>query len=380
MIVKQKYFLDDKWINVSSRNDENNDKYQLVLVFGSTEQIRKPEISQELKKEFPKANIVLSSTAGEIIENLVIDNGIAVTAISFEKTGIKCIQKKITDQHSSHAIGKSIMNDLSSEDLCGILIISDGTIINGGELVDGLNESNKMNIPIVGGLAGDGANFKQTYTGLNELPEAGNVIAIGFYGSHLLIGHGSMGGWNEFGRERTITKSVKNVLYEIDGNSALKLYKEYLGEFANSLPSSALLFPLSLMVEGKEGKLVRTILGIDDENDCMTFAGNMPEGSRVRLMKSNQDNLVNASGEAASSSYLQLKGLKPQLSILISCVGRKLVMHSRIAEEVEIMNETFGDNTAIAGFYSYGEISPFLAGGKCELHNQTMTITSFTEV
>jgi hypothetical protein len=42
--------------------------------------------------------------------------------------------------------------------------------------------------------------------------------------------------------------------------------------------------------------------------------------------------------------------------------------------------EYLATNTAIAGFYSYGELSPFNPGSNCELHNQTMTITTFTEL
>ena len=380
MIVSQKYYANGRWVAQYQDPHPQDTVFRLVLVFGAPELVCNADRLAEIRAEYPNAEIVLSSTAGEIVGSSVLDNSMVATAVAFEKTRIKCVQKKLVNADSAGQAGAFLMAELAANDLCGIFIVSDGTVVNGGLLADGLNLLNVNNVPIVGGLAGDGANFVKTYTGLNELPDAGNVVAVGFYGHNLLIGHGFMGGWEEFGRERTITKSDKNVLYEIDGHSALQLYKEYLGEFAHDLPSSALLFPLSLKETGKEGKLVRTILGLDEKTDCMVFAGNMPEGSKVRLMKSNQDNLVSASATAASTCYTRLNGRKPSLSILISCVGRKLVMHSRVAEEVEVLNDTVGANTAIAGFYSYGEISPLKTGGKCELHNQTMTITSFTEI
>ena len=380
MVISQKYYSEGKWVAQYQDANPSGQAFNLVLVFGAPEHICNPDRFAEIREDYPGAEIVIASTAGEIAGNSVLDNSIVVTAVAFEKTKIKCICKKLDDPDSAGQAGAFIMTELAANDLCGIFIVSDGTVVNGGQLADGLNLMNVNNVPIVGGLAGDGANFVKTYTGLNELPDAGNVVAVGFYGNELIIGHGFMGGWEEFGRERTITKSDKNILYEIDGHSALQLYKEYLGEFANDLPSSALLFPLSLHETGKEGKLVRTILGLDEKADCMVFAGNMPEGSKVRLMKSNQENLVSASATAASNCYMRLNGRKPSLSILISCVGRKLVMHSRVAEEVEVLDNTVGADTAIAGFYSYGEISPLKTGGKCELHNQTMTITSFTEI
>ncbi|HEY9196921.1 MAG TPA: FIST C-terminal domain-containing protein, partial [Mucilaginibacter sp.] len=216
-----------------------------------------------------------------------------------------------------------------------------------------------------------------TFTGLDEVPAQGNVIAIGFYGDNLLVNHGSSGGWDEFGPQRTITRSDKNVLFEIDHKSALDLYKEYLGEYVNELPGSALLFPISLSIKDSERKLVRTILTVNEEEKSMTFAGNMPEGSNVRLMKANFEKLIRASSSAAVDA--SDKGSLAELAIMVSCVGRKLVLNERTDEELVAAKEIFGDNTVITGFYSYGELSPLNKGSNCELHNQTMTITTFAE-
>jgi hypothetical protein len=244
--------------------------------------------------------------------------------------------------------------------------------------VSGLNEDKPEHVCVTGGLAGDAARFKQTLVGLNQTAADGKIVAIGFYGSNISVGHSSFGGWDEFGRERVVTKSTKNVLYELDDESALDLYKEYLGPYVDELPGSALLFPLSIKIGDDNANLVRTILAIDETEKSMTFAGNLPVGSKVRLMKANFERLIDASTNAAAESITE-KGKAPELAILISCVGRKLVLQERTGEEVEAARKIFGDDTAITGFYSYGEISPFNPNTKCELHNQTMTITTFTE-
>jgi hypothetical protein len=271
------------------------------------------------------------------------------------------------------------MSQLLTDDLNAVLIISDGSLINGSELVSGLNENKPEHISVTGGLAGDAARFQQTLVGLNETAASGKIIAVGFYGKNISIGHSSFGGWDEFGRERVVTKSDKNVLYELDNESALDLYKEYLGPYVAELPGSALLFPLSIRIANDDTNLVRTILTIDEEAKSMTFAGNLPEGSKVRLMKANFEKLINASTDAAKEAMQDLQNNKPELAILISCVGRKLVLQERTSEEVEAAKNIFGNNTTITGFYSYGEISPFNPYTTCELHNQTMTITTFTE-
>jgi hypothetical protein len=228
-------------------------------------------------------------------------------------------------------------------------------------------------------LAGDGYNFESTLVGLNGPPEEGKILVIGFYGDKLKVAHGSQGGWDNFGLERRITKAKANVLYEIDGENALDLYKKYLGEEAKELPGAALLYPISVIIPGLDKPVVRTILSVNEEEKSMVFAGDVPEGSTVRLMRANFDRLRIAASDAASLSARN--GLPDDsLALLVSCVGRKLVLGPRVEDEIEAVRQTLGMNVPVLGFYSYGEISPFNEGGDCQLHNQTMTITTFYEL
>ena len=260
-------------------------------------------------------------------------------------------------------------------------MLSEGLNINGSELTKGLNNRLQDRISITGGLAGDQANFAETVIVHNQAGKKNLVLAIGFYGEHLQVGYGSMGGWDSFGVDREVTKSTGNILYELDGKPALELYKKFLGEHAANLPASALLFPLSLMIKGTETSLVRTILSVNETDGSMVFAGDIPQGEYVRLMKANNDRLIDGANGAAEMSKISLKNSDPDLAILISCVGRKLVLKQRVEEELEIVREVIGNNTTMTGFYSYGEISPIKPfENHCELHNQTMTITVFKEV
>jgi len=380
MKTTQLHYVNQQWVAASSA-DFNFEQAQLALAFGSRELVQRADIYQHIQQQFPQANVVLASTSGEIIGTEVYDDTVVVTGVYFEKTIVRSFQKNITDFTDSFSVGEILMQELNAfpEKLATVFVLSDGTLINGSELVSGFNKNNPNEVPINGGLAGDGANFAQTATGLNQIAGQGNVIAIGFYGNDIQSGHGSFGGWDEFGKERTITKSDKNVLYEIDGKNALDLYKEYLGPYADELPGSALLFPLSIKIEGVEKKLVRTILSLDESNKSMTFAGNLPVGSKVRLMKANFEKLIEASSVAAAYTLAQGNDNKTQLAILVSCVGRKLILQERTFEEVAAAENVIGTQSCITGFYSYGEISPFNPGINCELHNQTMTITTFSE-
>jgi hypothetical protein len=110
----------------------------------------------------------------------------------------------------------------------------------------------------------------------------------------------------------------------------------------------------------------------------MTFAGDVPEGTFVRFMRANFEKLTDAASVAAVDTKPFEK--KHQFALLISCVGRKLVLGTKTVEEVKAVDMIFNHQTLLSGFYSYGEISPLVESNSCQLHNQTMTITAFSEV
>jgi hypothetical protein len=354
-------------------------KTSLVLGFGEKNILANENIYQLLKDKYCNAAIVLCSTSGEIYNDTVQDNTVSISAIEFEKTTVQSVSVNIDDFANSFEAGEALVKQLSMDSLSYIMIISDGAKVNGSELVRGVNVVVQNKVPITGGLAGDAARFQSTLVGLNGPAVSGKIVAIGFYGDHLKISHGSMGGWDMFGPERTITKSSANTLFEIDDKDAIELYKTYLGKYADELPGSALLFPLSVTLPDSDEPVVRTILTIDNEHKTMVFAGDVPVGSKVRFMKANFDKLVDAAAQASNNAFAMNLKETPKLALLISCVGRKLILDNRTEEEVIAVSEAFGPGTLLTGFYSYGEISPFTQNTQCQLHNQTMTITTFDE-
>ncbi len=356
---------------------------ELVLCFGGNAPLRDRARFEEIRSWYPKSHIVTASTAGEIIGTEVSDDTLVLTAIKFEKTALQFAESDIRESGESENAGKSLAATLPKEGLAHVMILSDGLSVNGTALVRGLLSELPTSVSVTGGLTGDGSRFKETLLGLDKMPEPKKLVCVGFYGSSIKIGYGSLGGWDSFGVDRTITKAKGNVLYELDGKPALPLYKEYLGELAKELPGSGLLFPLGLRVKtdnGEEVEVVRTLLAVDEGAQSITFAGDMPEGTIARLMKANFDRLIDGASGAAGMSIESLDKGKAELAILISCVGRKLVLKERSEDEVKAVQEKIGPQAAIVGFYSYGEISPTAPTERqCQLHNQTMTITTFRE-
>jgi hypothetical protein len=353
---------------------------QLVLIFGATAELDVAARWEELRARYPGARLVGCSTAGEICGTRVLDGTVVATAAAFQDTVIRVERVVLAESPDSFASGRRLGELLREEALVHVLVLSEGLHVNGSELVRGLSEALPAAVGVSGGLSVDGPRFGRTLVGVDGLVAEGVVAAVGFYGRSLRVGCGSLGGWDPFGPERVITRSRGNVLYELDGRSALELYKRYLGEHAADLPASGLLFPLSLRGAEGETPVVRTILGVDEAEQSMTFAGDMPEGGLARLMKANFERLIDGATGAARTSFEGIGARSPQLALLISCVGRKLILKQRIEEEVESVREVLGEGPVLAGFYSYGELSPFTPSTRCELHNQTMTITTFAEV
>ena len=349
----------------------------IVIAFAAPGFADAPEPLAELARAYPRSVVVGCSTSGEIEHTRIQDDSIAVAALAFDKVGVRRTCARLAGAGESYAAGLALANDLAAPDLRAVLVFSEGLHVNGSELVRGLNAQLPAEVVITGGLAGDGARFARTWVLVDGAPSSNAIVAVGLYGEALRIGHGSKGGWDTFGHERVVTRAEGNVLYELDGQPALALYKEYLGERAGELPGSALLFPLALRSSVDDvNSVVRTVLSVDEATQSLTFAGDIPQGAYAKLMRANFDRLIMGAHGAGKATAFDASG--PALSIAISCVGRRLVLGERAEEETEATIDALPPGTQQIGFYSYGEISPH-ASGRCELHNQTMTLTLLGE-
>jgi hypothetical protein len=351
----------------------------LVLVFGNRYMLEEASIYDEIRALFPDGEIVFGSACAEISSNTVNDESITITAMEFEKSAFQIKTSNVLNSGlDSYKTGNKLIEQFPVEGLKYVFVVSEGSFINGSQLTKGMSTFNNHNLLITGGLCGDDSRFEKTLASYNENPKEGEIVAVGFYGETLEITFSIHGGWTPFGPERIVTKSKDNTLFELDGKPALDLYKTYLGDKAKDLPGAALLYPLNVTTEDEKQSIVRSILNINEQENAVILAGDIPENSKVQLMMTNVDNIANAS-ERAAKQALEFRKNKPEVALLVSCIGRKLVLDQRVEEEIEEVIEVLGDDITICGFYSYGEIAPFHGEMACQLHNQTMTITLISE-
>jgi len=352
----------------------------LVLVFGSVKRFGEAKLQSILKTRYPTAQIIGCSTSGEITATGVYDDSLQITAILWEKTVQRVTHTKMTGMQNSFETAVTLAKQLKSDSLKAVLVYSDGLNVNGSELLEGF-KSELGETPIMGGMAGDGFNFSKTVQLFNDTVSDGLVIAVGLYGNSLIAATGVGLGWKPYGPPRKVTKSDKNVVLELDGKPALPLYNMYIGSHsAKGLPGSGLNFPFAIIEDGKRDiEKIRTLLAIDPKNNSLTFAGNVNEGETVRFCQSTHDRLVEGAGDAAHLVSNHTNVNQTGLAICVSCVGRKGVMAELVTDEVKLVQQILGGQTAITGFYSYGEFAPRPDTSDSVLHNQTMTIGYLSE-
>lgn len=377
MIKKSYIYEDGKWdCELDSSFDSQN---TLVICFGSTNFDDIKDGFEDIITNFKTSKIIGCSTSGEIHNDLLYTSSLSVMVMKFESTTLALSTVNIQNVDDSFDIGKKIASELTKPNLKSIFVLSDGLNINGSQLTKGFSSSLSTDVVVTGGLAGDDANFSKTWVVVDNKPVSNYVTAIGFYGDNFKVAYGSQGGWKKFGIDRMVTDASNNVLYKLDDHPALEVYKKYLGEKSAELPASGLLYPLMIKEEGSTESKVRTILAVNEEEQSITFAGDIPNGSEVMFMKATFDELIEGASEAGNSLLSFDYANQEAACIAISCVGRKLVLGQKTEDELEAVYNIFGENVEQIGYYSYGEISP-LKDGRCDLHNQTMTLTLFWEI
>jgi len=356
---------------------------QLVLYFGNRPGLAGGARYRELRDRYPDSHIIGCSTGGQIHGDDISDDEIVAVALHFARTRVRVVNEVVESREGSRACGARLARQASAADLAGLFVLSDGLSVNGGELLAGITEVLGPDLPVTGGLAGDGMQFEQTLVGADGEPSPNRVAAIGFYGASFRFAHGCAGGWDVFGPRRKVTKSEGPVVIELDGEPPLDLYTRYLGEEeAAAMPGSGLAFPLRIHDEAEPHRqIVRSVFAVDRNAGTLTFAADIPQGCTAQLMRANFDSLAAGAGEAGRQARSALAdGIEgDKLAILVSCTGRRRVMGQRTQDELDAVAAELGDDVVRVGFYSYGEIAPPSASSRCELHNQTMTVTVIAE-
>ena len=360
-------------------------KPDILWVFGAIT-YNQQKLLDGIAAAAPEVPVVGCTTDGEISNkglsvNSVVVMALASDTIRFETTYVENLSK------DSYAAGAQIGKAFQGVGSRYIQIFSDGLSGNADQIIKGIKDHMGDDIKIAGGTAGDGGDFKRTFQYYGNRVLTDSIVAVAFQGQ-FGIGTGTACGWFPVGIAKKVTKAVGNVVFELDGQSALQAYERFLGKHAERLPAVGVEYPLGLLEDDSDSEeegyfLCRATMGVDREAGAIIFAGNVPEGSLVKMTIGNDGDIIQAARQAANSAMERLgqvdPALKPQAIFLYSCMARKIVLGTRTDEEIMAVKEVVGKHVPIIGFYTYGEYCPI---GECEkscFHNETATLTIIGE-
>lgn len=353
---------------------------RLLIVFAPRPWLTDTGLMANIRAACPaETQIVGCSTAGEITADGAHQDVATLTYLRTERTRVVTKAQRIPTRADSHECGRQLAASLceGEEAPAYALIFSEGLKLSGDKLVAGLEAGFAGRCEFSGGLAADGEGVEETVVIADGEVCRQTVVAVAFYGAHFRGTSASASGWRPFGTFRKITRSEENRIYEIDSRSALEVYASYLGDDAEHLPASGLLYPMEVVPPGQSVAVIRTFMEVDRETGMLTFAGDVPQGSTARLMSASNNQLVDGAEKAVRLARQQLE--KPDLALLFSCFGRMLVLASHTDLEIAAVRDNLPAGTVIAGFHSYGEIGHDETQSAVQLHNQTMTITLLAE-
>ncbi|WP_373072835.1 FIST N-terminal domain-containing protein [Sulfurimonas sp.] len=359
------YYKDiDDLDNFISKNSIDQHKDILVQVFSSVcDEKTLQLLTRDILKLLPNAKIIGATTDGEILGKNVSTDKIVISITEFKHSTLNI--SAVENDGNSFECGEKLAKDVIHTNTKLIILFADGLSINGEDFLDGVSSVSK-DIMLAGGMAGDGARFKNTYVFSNDKVISNGAVGVSINSKNLNVKNAYSFFWQEIGKELIVTKVEDNRVYEINGVSAVDTYRKYLGEeAAKSLPAIGIEFPLILNKDGV--KVARAVLGKGDDGS-LVFAGNLHIGDRVHFGFGNANAILSESIQIGKEFHDT-----PVESIFIySCMARRRFLEDAISVELEPLSKV----APSSGFFTYGE---FFKSDEPELLNQTMTVISLSE-
>jgi hypothetical protein len=248
------------------------------------------------------------------------------------------------------------------------LVALSGLKRDGEQVVRGLLGQFPEEVPLFGGLAGDDAVFRETFTFTNgRVTRDGAVVCVLDHERVALEGLATSG-WVGLGAPKTITRSEGNTLLTIDGEPALDVYKKYLSIEEEDLPGIGVEYPLQVMRDDGT-HVLRAVVGVDHARRALVFAGTVPQGARVRFSSSPGFETIDLA-RRDFEAYPKMPA-KPDLMLVFSCMARHLALGPMVEDEIRAAQRVW--NVPGIGFFTYGEIGRNPAG-HCEFYNETCAL------
>lgn len=260
-----------------------------------------------------------------------------------------------------------------------VQLFSDALKGNGCALLRGMTRVLGDATVIGGGAAADNMRFCHTLQFFGPSIHTGAAVAMGFSG-RFRLGMGVRSGWSPIGIAKRVTRAAGNVVYELNHQPALEVYRRFLGKHVDKLPAVGAEYALGLVDNyGTMGLddycLMRASLAVNHQDGSILYGGEVPQGAMVRFTCCDSNSLLEAAGGAGRAAVAELSGSTPVMAFFYSCLARKVMLGRRTPEETEMVRQILGRSIPILGFYTFGEYGRIAIGKPSVLHNETAAVT-----
>jgi len=282
---------------------------------------------------------------------------------------------------AGHEVAATIQPHLG-DDALALFAFADGLTFNFDQFNAGLDETLQLDrlLPLLGGTAGDNYRMERTYQYCDDAVLTDSVT-FALCSGRARIAWAVNHGCSPLGSERQVTRSVGNVIHEIDGRPVLDVLREYvsaeqIGDWAKTFTSIPLGFRAPDEMRSYDEYVIRVMTANDAQTGSIRIPSEVATGTPVWIMRRDPEKI--GAGVARLGEELKhlTDGAPLKLVFHFDCAGRGNVVlrEQQKTEHLQYLQRTLGQNVPWIGFYTYGELGP--VGLKNCFHNWTAVLAA----
>jgi hypothetical protein len=332
-------------------------------------------VARELAIQLPQTAVIGCTTAGEIAGGRALSDALVLWALG--GTGIR-VQTGHglgtgTDLREAAQQAASCLQNLERQEHTALILLSDGLGGDQMEVVRGAYDAAGIDVPLIGGCAGDYLAMRQTRQLHGQEVFSGAVVAAAI-SSERPLGVGVSHGWTPCSEPMLVTESRRTLLSSLDDRPALEVYLDFFDPPAivrddpQAFADFAAVHPIG--IRRRDRIEMRHITGCDQKHGALVMVAEVPQGALAFLTRGDYASVLHAAGESASTAVQALGDVPPVGLLLFDCVSRRSIFgEQHLQEEADLIASCAG-GVPMAGFYTYGEIARTRGAGG--FHNQTL--------
>ncbi|MCQ2053948.1 MAG: diguanylate cyclase [Fibrobacter sp.] len=328
------------------------------------------EVCNTVVSVFPDALCIGSSCNGSFVGGAFSGKSVTVSCTIFEQPSSRIgILQYPLDQDQARARADDLVREVEKRPwITAVQLLAASPAMSYTDFCKGLSAL-RREVQVFGGVAGRINDEIPSYVFSNRhgFSESA-VICILYGGENLHVETTSVSGWKPLGRNFTVTKANKNILWELDNQPAFETYSKYLN-IQNDYYFSQNTLEFPLFYYGSGDNIFRCPIACSEEGALM-LAADIPMGTFVRISYGDPQSIMDSVRIGAG----RLSKFCPDAIFLYASVARKSFWG-----EKDVNKETLPFNTIASTSGAVTACEFLRTNGIVNLHNSVMALVAMRE-